>query len=278
MRGARCVAKQDALGHSARQYSVRPHRCQPHMQQMVYRWRRRIVQWDLLSLLLPSRCVLCGAAGQPGGLDLCVDCDRELPRLVDVCPQCALPWSVSGMVGRCADCLRMPPPYRGCHALCSYAVPADRMVHALKYQHQLAMGRVLGTLLARSVLAQALHQDIDVLMPVPLHPLRHAERGFNQSAEIARWVGRATGLPVRTGVLVRMRNTVAQVGLELAARRTNLRGAFGVRGEVRDQRIGLVDDVVTTGSTVAEIAATLQAAGARSVDVWCVARTPPAGD
>jgi len=243
------------------------------MHRLVYTWRRRMAQWDALSLLLPTRCVLCGAAGQSGGLDLCIECDRDLPRLVGACPLCALPSSSNGPTGRCADCRRAPPPYRLCHALCRYAAPVDSMVHALKYRHQLAMGRVLGSLLARSVLTMGLHRDIDVLMPLPLHPLRHAERGFNQSIEIARWVARATAVPLRDRGLARRRNTPAQVGLELAARKANLRGAFQVRGEVRAQRIAVIDDVVTTGSTAAEITAALLAAGAASVDVWCIART-----
>jgi ComF family protein len=226
----------------------------------------------LAAAVLPPRCVLCQARGQAPALDLCRDCEAELPRIPGPCPVCALPQG--GGPGRpCSGCLRDPPPYDRCLAAFDYAFPVDRLVQSLKYGGQLAVGRVLGHLAGSAVLERGLHLDVDMLLPVPLHPARLAERGFNQSLEIARWAGRRVGRPVVERALVRTRPTVPQVGLSLAARHANLGGAFASAAAVRGRRVVIVDDVVTTGSTVREAALSLRAAGAFSVDVWCVART-----
>lgn len=217
-------------------------------------------RWDrLLGFLLPPRCVLCGRAGQRPCHDLCAACEAELPvASPGLCPELA----VHGLAG----CDRL-------FAVCAYASPVDTLIHALKYGGQLAIGRVLGGLLAGGVGDLGLHLDVDCLVPVPLHPRRHAERGFNQSAEIARFAARRLSLPFEPRLAVRCRDTRSQVGLPLADRRSNLRGAFAAdSGRLRGRRIAIVDDVLTTGSTAAELASTLQRWGATSVDVWCVAR------
>jgi ComF family protein len=112
---------------------------------------------------------------------------------------------------------------------------------------------------------------VDALLPVPLHPSRHAGRGYNQSAEIARWVGRALRRPVRERLATRRRPTSPQVGLSLDERRLNVAGAFAA-GAVHGLRVAIVDDVMTTGSTLEELARALRAGGAVEVQAWCVAR------
>ena len=204
----------------------------------------------LLGYLLPPRCVLCNRPGQWPCHDLCVACEASLPVLSGggLCCEVSSTDSHGG-----APCDRS-------FAVCAYAPPVDTLIHALKYGGQLAIGRVLGGLLARGASNFGLQLDVDCLLPVPLHPRRYAERGFNQSAEIARFAAGALALPVAPG---------------LAARRsdTRLQGAFTAGQEpVRGRRIVIVDDVITTGSTVAELARALKQAGAATVDVWCVAR------
>jgi ComF family protein len=204
-------------------------------------------------LLLPPRCVLCGDRGQPPCLDLCRACEAGLP----------------GTLRPLGD---GPAPLRRCHAPFDYAHPLDHLVHALKYRGQLAVGRVLGTLQGERVSALGLQADVDVLLPVPLHPLRHGGRGFNQSAEIGHWVARRLGRPLAPRLALRRRDTRPQVGLAGEQRRTNLEGAFVASSTVRGLRIALVDDVTTTGRTLQELAAALLEAGAESVEGWCVAR------
>jgi ComF family protein len=204
-------------------------------------------------LLLPPRCVLCGDCGQPPCLDLCRACEAGLPG--------AQPPLGDG-----------PTPLRRCLAPFAYGHPLDHLVHALKYRGQLAVGRVLGTLLGERAAALGLQADVDVVLAVPLHPARHGRRGFNQSAEIGHWVARRLGRPLDPRLALRRRDTRPQVGLAVGDRRSNLLGAFAASPAVRGLRVALVDDVTTTGRTLQALAEALREAGAESVDGWCVAR------
>jgi ComF family protein len=203
-------------------------------------------------LLLPPRCVLCGGRGQPPCLDLCLDCQASLP---------------AAAVALCEPA----GPVRRLFAPFAYGWPIDHLVQGLKYRARLANARVLGTLLAARVEALALHDQVDVIVPVPLHPARLAERGFNQSIEIARPLARRLGRRLEPTLASRLRPTAPQVGLHLPDRSRNLVGAFTAQG-VRGRRVALVDDVTTSGSTLQELAGTLLQAGATAVDGWCVTR------
>ena len=203
--------------------------------------------------MLPPRCVLCGSRGQAPCLDLCSGCAASFAAADE--PE------IAG-----------PAPLRRSCAPFAYASPLDHLVHALKYRGQLATARVLGTLLAGWLAERGLHRDVDVIVPVPLHPDRHADRGFNQSAELASQLARRLHLPVAGSLAVRRRVTPPQVGLHLDERRRNLAGAFGA-APAAGLRVAIVDDVTTTGTTLQELACVLMQAGARTVDAWCVART-----
>lgn len=204
-------------------------------------------------LLLPPRCLLCGACGQPPVLDLCHACEAALAPA----PQ---PLRAG------------PSPLRWSFAPFAYCQPLAHLVHALKYRGQLAAGRVLGTLLGARVVAAGMQDGIDVIVPVPLHPRRHAERGFNQSAEIARWVAHRLGRRVEAKLVLRRRATRPQVGLHGADRTRNMAGAFAAGAGVRGLHVAIVDDVLTTGSTVYSLCETLHDASAASVIAWSVAR------
>jgi ComF family protein len=223
--------------------------CQPTMQSQVDRLLDRLGGW-----LLPPRCVLCGGRGTTDRLDLCSHCELALP--------------VATMPVR-----NGPAPLRLSCTPWEYAHPLDHLVHLLKYRGQLAAGRVLGSLLARRIRALGLDGVVDgLLVPVPLHPARHARRGFNQSAEVARWVAAHLGRPLAPELVERVRDTPPQVGLHVGERRANVRGAFRVAADVAGRHVIVVDDVTTTGSTLRELAEVLLAAGAVHVDAWCVAR------
>jgi ComF family protein len=151
-----------------------------------------------------------------------------------------------------------------------YAPPLDGYVRALKYRGARNLGRALGLLLAAALYGG----DVDALVPVPLHPRRLRERGYNQSVEIARPVSRALRLPLLLSRIDRRSAQVPQAGRTAAERLRNVAAAFAVGRDVAGRRIAIVDDVITTGATVNALASALLAAGAASCVAWAVARTP----
>lgn len=227
--------------------------------------------WQALAgWLWPPVCLLCGQRGQ-SGLDLCAGCQGDLPANAPACERCAGPLPAGAATGWCARCQRHAPPFASCRVPLRYQYPVDRMIQGLKYQRQLAMGRVLGSLLARHVLANAVPLP-EIILPVPLGPARYRRRGFNQARELALPVGVATGVPVRSDVLVRQRETTGQAGLDRQSRRRNVRDAFALTRPITAQHVVVMDDVVTTTSTVAALAQLLRDNGVQRVDVWAVAR------
>ena len=216
-------------------------------------------------------CALCAINDSAEG-PLCADCERDfVSPLVPRCAVCAirLP-ATAAMV--CGACLRHPPHFDATHALGDYAPPLDGMVVALKAGGRLALAADFGALLARR--AHRIERADVLLAAVPLAFERQAERGFNQALEIARRAARDLAVPLDADALLRVRHAAPQHELALAARRRNVRGAFAVRADVRGRHVLVVDDVMTTGSTLDEIAAVLKQAGAARVTNLVVARTP----
>ena len=144
------------------------------------------------------------------------------------------------------------------------------LIGDLKFRSKLNRARLLGECLADSLITAGVRQP-DALVPVPLHPERLRQRGYNQALEIARVLSAAFPLPLETSRCQRIRNTRPQVGLGGEERRRNVRHAFAVRGRP-PRHLALLDDVITTGSTAAELAQALLQAGAERVDLWAVAR------
>jgi len=224
---------------------------------------------SLFNRFFPPACLLCSARSTHS---LCPGCLAELPwHRQPQCPQCALP-TPDGQ--RCGACLKHPPAFDRTHAALAYAFPLDQMIPRLKYHGQLAIAPVLGECLAEAVAAAP---RPDRLIAMPLHAARIRERGFNHATEIARTVAKKLALPLDLASCRRIRDTPPQMGLKHDARRRNVRGAFACTGEVQGQRIALIDDVMTTGTSLDELAATLKQAGAREVSCWVVARTLPPG-
>ena len=219
--------------------------------------------------MIPPTCLLCGAASTR---PLCPGCHAELPwHRQPQCPQCATP-TPGGQV--CGACLRHPPAFDRTHAALAYAFPFDRLIPRLKYQGQLAIAPVLGECLLQAV-EQA--PAAAALIAMPLHPARIRERGFNHASEIARVLSRRLGVPLDRDSCQRVRDTPPQMALKYDARQRNVRGAFSCRDDVQGLHVAIVDDVMTTGTSLDELARTLRRAGAREVSCWVVARTlPPA--
>lgn len=226
-----------------------------------------------LDHLLPPRCVLCGLAS--ASICICPSCKTDLPRPGPHCYQCGLPLG-SSLDRICGACITNTPPFTRTVYPLQYRFPANRLVQAFKFKRQLAAGRVLSHLLSEYVSANDLNHP-DQLIPVPLHNLRMTTRGFNQASELGSYVSKVLDIPLLTTALRRHRHTQAQSGLSRKQRRKNVRGAFYWHGPIQPGRhIALIDDVMTTGTTVTECTRVLKKAGAKRVDIWVAARAIPA--
>lgn len=220
----------------------------------------------LAGALLPQSCVLCLA--DSGTNNLCQECAAELPwARAPRCPVCAIP-TPQGL--QCGACLKQPPAFDHTVAAWWYQWPLDRLIPAYKYAGQL----VLSQGLADGLLAQARQtEQPHALLAMPLHPDRLRERGFNQSLELAKRLARELALPLLKDNVIRTRLTPPQASLPLEDRHKTIRGVFQAKGDVAGLHIALVDDVMTSGASLNELAKTLKAAGAQRVDCWILART-----
>jgi ComF family protein len=243
---------------------------------------------NLTSLVAPPICALCGGAGQRAdeiwGIDLCVHCEAACSRPVRACARCAEPLGeaayramgpcVSGDIPAllCERCRATPPDFDATFALFRYEDPVDEMITALKFRGELGFARVLGTLLARHMRDRGPALP-EALIPMPLHPSRLRERGFNQTEAIAAHAARRLRMKLDTRLLLRRRATQPQSGLSALDRAANLREAFAAAdGRHSPARVALLDDVMTTGHTAAAAAMTLKEAGAQHVEIWACAR------
>jgi ComF family protein len=226
-----------------------------------------------LDFLLPPHCVLCG---QPStAICICSACKADLPWSGHICHQCGLPLG-SPIDEICGQCIQSAPPFTRTIYPLEYRFPADRLVQMFKFKRKLAAGRVLSHLLCEHIAGLNTARP-DVLIPVPLHNIRMMKRGFNQACELGNYVSKMLDIPLLTTMLRRRRNTRPQSGLNRALRRKNLRGAFYCQDLRKPGRhVALIDDVMTTGTTVADCARVLKKAGVHRVDVWVTARAIPA--
>lgn len=217
----------------------------------------------------PWRCLLCAASGA-ASIDLCADCIAEMPRNRSCCSRCALPLATPAAL--CGECQRRAPPWDAAWSPFRYGWPLDRLEARYKFGADLAAGRALSTLWQRETCPLPLPH---LLLTVPLHRSRLRQRGYNQALELARPLARQLGVPLQHGVLHRPRRTEAQTELDAVGRRRNVRGAFALRpGIALPAHVAILDDVMTTGATLAECARVLKRAGVQQVDVWALARAP----
>lgn len=237
---------------------------------MVYKWLNKA-----LLLAFPFNCAVCGrSAGADATLDLCTPCRARLPWLGGACLRCANP--VAGDGGDfafCGRCLRKPPHFERSVCAFLYREPVNWLLQGLKYQRRLSGVPVLSGLLLEQLRARP-RQWPELIVPMPLHRARLRRRGFNQALELARPLARELGIPLANGICERVRDTPQQSELPASRRAANVRNAFRMRGELSVKHVAIVDDVVTTGATVNELARLLKRNGAETVQVWAVARTP----
>jgi ComF family protein len=223
----------------------------------------------VLRFLYPPTCVLCGAKGA-AGKDLCTDCFAELPWNRHPCPRCAAPLPPDADTPLCGDCIRQLPSWDEARSPLAYGFPVAKLVQRFKFEGDLAVGRLLGSLLADYLAAG--EDRPNCIVPVPLHAARLRERGFNQAVELAGPVAKRLKIEVRLDLCERGRATQVQSKLDSDERRKNLKDAFTVKRSVQGLHIALLDDVVTTGATAESLAKMLREAGAARVMLWSACR------
>ena len=225
--------------------------------------------FNVQSALLPTACLLCDA---PSGVvaNLCDACATELPRNPCACPTCARPLPKTVV---CPACQSNPTPYTYTHSAFRYASPVTDLIHLMKFKHRLDAAHTLGCLLAHHLM-QVLDEYPQRIIPVPLHRSRLRDRGYNQAIELGRPVAKQLGVPMNARAIQRIRATPPQTALSgRKDRQQNVKEAFQVSGSIGNlSHVAIVDDVITTTSTVAELAKVLRRAGVKRVDVWSCAR------
>ncbi|WP_372742648.1 ComF family protein [Neptunomonas sp.] len=221
--------------------------------------------------IINHKCTLCSKKTSSEAF-LCPECLEDLPWLRSACHLCALPLSVTDTLHICGQCLKSPPPFDSTQAVFLYRFPISAIIPKIKHQaglHHTAW-------LADCLLKRLLHRPQawpDAIIPVPVHPLRLIGRGFNQSTLIARYLSQHLQIPLLLNQLKKNKHTKSQSSLTAKQRRSNLHHSFSYHGPLI-RHIALVDDVVTTGTTVKEICSTLRNAGIVRIDIWVIARTP----
>jgi ComF family protein len=218
--------------------------------------------------------VLCDAQ-VTGRLSLCLPCLQDLPRIKISCYQCGLPLQHALKATPCGQCQQTLPPIDYLISSLHYAYPIGYLVSQLKFKHDLTLANIFSHLLLNTLQTHYSEQSIllpELIIPVPLHKKRIRERGFNQALEIARPIAKSFNIPLSINVLQRIKPTQAQSLLKAAERRKNLRNSFIIVKQPTVEHIVLIDDVVTTGTTVYELATLLKHSGVKTVGVWTVAR------
>lgn len=225
---------------------------------------------NLQTLLLPSRCVLCDNPGL-GDMDLCKDCHADLQLNRHCCYRCGEGYQTAQpLLQLCGRCLKTTPNFDTTLAPFRYDDVMRHLITQLKFQRNYKHARLLAGLLGEHIVnATDLPQRI---IPVPLHPNRYRERGFNQSLEIARHVSLHLDIPLDYHSCIRNRDTRHQSELPAKQRLRNMKQAFAVVQPIADSHVAILDDVMTTGATVNALASALKRGGVACVDVWVCAR------
>jgi ComF family protein len=248
----------------------------------------------IFSNLFPSRCILCRQTvnramvdefgiNKPGlnhHVELCADCYERQPFNSNCCVRCALPLAIDNAENTlCGRCITSLPDFDYAYSLFRYEDDIIGLVHQLKFSEKITYARSIGELLLSKVNTEPMLKiDLpDCLLPVPLHVSRLRQRGFNQSIEIARIISKKLKIPMELNSVIRQRSTESQTGLNAKQRKKNIKGAFSVTGKINYRHVLIIDDVMTTGSTVNELASLLKKNKVERVGVLSIARAPVKG-
>lgn len=233
------------------------------------------LQRALRKVPFPRFCLLCQSLVKSGSL--CEFCESSLPWLVQSCIHCGVAIEhQSNFPGTCGSCINNPPAFTLCKAVFNYTSPISELISQFKFNARFEAGRLLATLLANAILDfYAGSRSPQVLLPVPLHCNRLRNRGFNQTVEIAKVISRRTGIPQLESGIKKIRDTNPQHALNARQRGKNLTAAFVAGNELiagSYSHVAIIDDVVTTMTTVETISKLLKETGIQRVDVWAIAR------
>lgn len=243
------------------QYVKRIKPCQPKIRKWVD---------GLLNAFLPWRCVVCSLESEDSGI--CRHCKAALPWNSRACNGCGLPLPGDDDL-RCGACLARPPVIDSVVSPLLFKFPVNHLIHKFKFHGDVAAGRVLAELLIGQISNGETVEMPDLLVPVPMHRWRMLKRGMNPAFELAHHLQKTLKIPLAVHDLRRTRHTPAQSGLDAVHRKKNLKGAFCWSGKKLDGlKIVLVDDVITTGTTISECSRVLIRAGAENVSAWALAR------
>lgn len=220
------------------------------------------------NILFPPFCVICQR--NTPLFPICRPCLHSLPRMTNACPRCAHPLPYSTI---CGQCLKRPPSFDTTLACFQYASPIKDLLYRFKINHELSLAPVFGRLMAHQIRAWLKHHaPPSYLLPMPLHPSRIRERGFNPSVEISKHLHQDINIKITNRLVKRIKNTNTQSNLPFKERRQNVKEAFKACQPIKHP-IAIIDDVMTTGATANSLAKTLKEAGAPYVTVWCLAKT-----
>ena len=253
------------------------------MKQLLNKWLKNSQLSNLThltKLIFKQNCITCAQHIEntsPNIHTVCRECLNDLPWQPDSsCPQCGLASSGTALnTIVCGSCLNSPPDFDTTRAVFLYAYPIDAMMLRYKYGSMLNLGNTFGEFLTEKVNVEDCLKNIDLIIPMPMHPQRLKERGFNQALEIAKVLTKNCVEKLDYKSVVRQTLTPPQASLPLKERVKNIKGAFKVNIDLTDKRIAIVDDVMTTGASLNELAKTLKKVGASHVECWVIARTLP---
>jgi ComF family protein len=245
------------------------------MMQLLYNWLKnnQLLNFNkLANAVFQQNCLLC-ASSQANRIGLCETCLIDLPwHPKTSCPQCGL----ASNGGICGSCISSPPDFDATSAVFLYRFPIDAMMQRYKYGNMLSLYETFGQLLKEKAQLGSLNNShVDLIIPMPMHPTRLKERGFNQALEIAKVLTKNHAEKLDYKNVIRQKLTPPQASLPLKARVKNIKGAFSVNGTLSGKRIAIIDDVMTTGASLNELAKTLKKVGAVHVECWVIARTLP---
>lgn len=226
-----------------------------------------IAQW-----LWPNYCLVCRDQTKRT-LPLCDQCEKDLPWNHEYCFQCGIPLSEKSIVNLCGKCLTQEVPYDQTITLFHYQHPVDKWINLLKFHHQLIFAQLLGKILAHRIRRERDQNEFPkLIIPIPLHNKRLSERGFNQALEIARPISKILQIPIDFQNFNRIKNTKAQSSLSANERGQNIKKAFAIKKLIHVEHVAIIDDVITTTSTITEFSQLLKNAGVSKIEVWCGAR------